>query len=230
MYYAYERCFRNFKKSEFVLISKEGKEDKEIQYQIEHKNGINVDDFFLPTRHGTTYGALREIEIDKPELEECYKLVCNLYPQVFHAIGFENDKIRDGIMVAGLCDYVQECIFMLSSTIARMHKTWSYRKPRPKTGETKWYSFLFGKSRTTKFFQEAEDQRKDWKKLDKRSVFEKKRIQEILFYDDDVQYHLKEIDSKKYEDIVKKYSVFCKLVKDIAYPKFLDFLIKNKKI
>ena len=23
-----------------------------------------------------------ETEIDKPELEECYKLVCNLYPQV----------------------------------------------------------------------------------------------------------------------------------------------------
>ena len=128
---------RYFKKSEEprpgqLVIEKGG---KETHYQLEMKQGIGVDDFSLPTRHGITYGALKEIGIDKKDLEEYFKHICHAFPQIFRLIDIENGKIRYGINDTTLHDYILECEIMLSWSISRMENSWRYRKPRRSEGE-----------------------------------------------------------------------------------------------
>ena len=111
-----------------------------------------MDDLSIPSRHGITYGALRQLGIDLAQLKKYFRRLIDLQPPVLRIIRIENGSIRYGFIDHLLSNFVQECELILSNALTRMEASWRFRGRMPKTREVKWYRSLLGRRRKDEVF------------------------------------------------------------------------------
>ena len=111
------KYFRESRSGPIVLQSKDG---KLRIYELETKKGVGMDDLSIPSRHGITYGALRQLGINLAQLKKYFHRLIDLQPPVLRIIRIENGSIRYGFIDHLLSNFVQECELILSNALTRM--------------------------------------------------------------------------------------------------------------
>ena len=144
------------------------------------------------------------------------------------------DEVRFEIANNALRGFIISCTHLLTLSIERMHLTWKNFRP-PKVEEEKWFSILWGKTKTKIILEELRQYRLKQEQQLQQLPFEERKSKrdqqkkEIMRFERGMQIRLNKIE-KDYSQVLADYAFLADVLLEWIYPSLLRELQKNDKI